>query len=317
MQKYLIKRFLSVIPVLLGVLVLVFLSLRLAPGDPVSLLIPPDLSGEAAEEAAQKLRAELGLDQPIAVQFTKYLGKVIQGDFGRSLRGNVPIKSELTNRIPATLQLGVSALLFGLAVGIPAGVISALRKNTIWDNGIMLLALIGVSFPNFWLGSMLILLFGLQWGILPPSGYGGPIYTIEGLKSVLLPAITLATGPAAVMARFTRSTMLEVMREDFVRTARAKGLAERVVVYKHALRNALVPIITVLGVQLGFLLGGSVIIENVFSWPGVGRYLVGGINGRDYPVVQSTVLVLSSAFVFAMFVTDVMYAMVDPRIRYD
>jgi peptide/nickel transport system permease protein len=317
LRTYLIKRALSMIPVLVGVLILVFLSLRLAPGDPVSLLVPPDLTGAAAEAAAAKLRAELGLDQPLAIQFARYVSKVLQGDFGRSLRGNVPIAKELFERIPATMQLGLAALLIGLAMGVPLGVLSAQKRGSVWDNLVMLIALVGVSFPNFWLGSLLILLFGLVLEWLPPSGYGGPFYTLAGIKSLILPAFTLAVGTAAVLARLTRSTMLEIMREDYIRTARAKGLSDRVVVYKHALRNAMVPIVTVLGVQMGYLLGGAVVIENVFSWPGVGRYLVGGINGRDYPVVQSTVLVLSTAFVLAMFVTDIFYALVDPRIRYD
>jgi peptide/nickel transport system permease protein len=316
-RTYLVKRFLSMVPVLLGVLILVFLSLHLAPGDPVSMLLPPDLSGDAAAEATERLKAQLGLDKPLHIQFVSFVGRAVQGDFGRSLRGNVSISSELRQRIPKTLELGLAALGVALLIGIPAGIISAVRQYSIWDNGVMFVAFIGVSFPNFWLGAILILLFGLQWGLLPPSGYGGPFYTWGGFKSLILPAVTLGTGTAAILARFARSTMLEVLREDFVRTARAKGLSERSVIYKHALRNAMVPIITVLGLQLGFLLGGSVIVENVFSWPGVGRYLVGGINGRDYPVVQATVLVLSSAFVLVMFITDVFYALVDPRIRYD
>lgn len=317
MRRYIAQRFFSMLLVEFGVIVLVFLSLHLAPGDPVNMLIPMDVSGSAAVERAEQIRAELGLDEPLPIQFVRFLRDIATFNLGTSILSGQPVGPELLQRIPATLQLGVAALLLAMLIGVPLGVAAALKRNSWIDNTVMLFALSGVSFPNFFLGTLLILVFGLWFPILPPSGYTtASILTWEGLQYLIMPAVTLAVGPAATIARLTRSTMLDVLHEDFIRTARAKGLSPGPVVYKHALRNALIPVITVLGIQVGFLLGGAVVVENVFSWPGVGRYMLAGLVGRDYPVVQATTLVLSSVFVFVVFLTDLSYSLIDPRIRY-
>lgn len=317
MRRYIAQRFFSMLLVEFGVIVLVFLSLHLAPGDPVNMLIPMDVSGSAAVERAEQIRAELGLDEPLPVQFVRFLRDIATFNLGTSILSGQPVGPELLQRIPATLQLGVAALLLAMLIGVPLGVAAALKRNSWIDNTVMLFALSGVSFPNFFLGTLLILVFGLWFPILPPSGYTtASILTWEGLQYLIMPAVTLAVGPAATIARLMRSTMLDVLHEDFIRTARAKGLSPGPVVYKHALRNALIPVITVLGIQVGFLLGGAVVVENVFSWPGVGRYMLAGLVGRDYPVVQATTLVLSSVFVFVVFLTDLSYSLIDPRIRY-
>ena len=316
-KRYVVRRLLSMVVVLAGLILLVFLSLHLAPGDPVDLLIPMDMAGDVGREVAERLRAEHGLDDPLVVQFGRYISQLSRLDLGRSITDRRPIAQELTRRMPATMQLGVMAMLIGLLTGIPAGVVSALRRSTYVDNLVMFFALSGVSFPGFFLGTVLILVFGLLWPILPPSGYArASLLTWEGFRYLIMPSVTLATGIAAVMARLTRSSMLDVLKEDYVRTARAKGLSESVVVYKHAFRNSLIPVVTVLGLQIGYMMGGAVIVETVFSWPGIGRYMVGALVGRDYPVVQGCVLVFASLFVFVVFLTDLSYAVIDPRVRY-
>ncbi len=317
MKRYIIRRVISMVFVLLGVIVLVFLSLHLAPGDPVDMLIPMDMAGDMGREAAEQIRAEYGLDQPLHVQFLDYIAQLARFDLGRSITDRTPISEELGRRMPATLQLGLMAMVIGLVVGIPAGVMSALRRSTWVDNLVMFFALSGVSFPGFFLATILILVFGLYWPILPPSGFSNaPFFTWESLRYMILPSLTLATVVAATMARLTRSSMLDVLKEDYVRTARAKGLKERVVVYKHAFRNSLIPVVTILGLQIGYMMGGAVVVETVFSWPGVGRYLVSAVIGRNYPVVQGCVLVLAAIFVTVVFITDLSYAVVDPRVRY-
>ncbi len=317
MQRFFVRRLLSMLLVEFGVILLVFLSLHLAPGDPVDVLIPMDVSGAAGTAQAARLRAELGLDHSLPVQFVRYLKQVATLELGTSITSGRPIGPELMERVPATLQLGVAALILALLVGIPAGVISAIKRSTWIDNLVMFFALSGVSFPNFFLGTVLILLFGLVWPILPPSGYAdSSILTWQGARYLVLPAITLATSSAATLARLTRSSMLDVLREDYVRTAYSKGLAHFTVIFKHAFRNSLIPVLTVLGVQMGHMLGGAVVVESVFSWPGVGRYMLAGLVGRDYPVVQATVLVLSTVFVGTVFLTDLSYTVVDPRVRY-
>lgn len=317
MRRYVARRLLSMLLVEFGVILLVFLSLHLAPGDPVDVLIPMDVSGAAGAEQAARLRAELGLDKPLPVQFGRYLVQVASLDLGTSITSGRAIGPELVERMPATIQLGVAALVLALLIGIPAGIVSAIRRSTWVDNLVMFFALSGVSFPNFFLGTVLILLLGLIWPVLPPSGYAdASIFTWQGAKYLILPAITLATSSAATLARLTRSSMLDVLKEDYVRTAYAKGLAHFTVVFKHAFRNSLIPVLTVLGIQMGHMLGGAVVVESVFSWPGVGRYMLAGLVGRDYPVVQATVLVLSTVFVGSVFLTDLSYTVVDPRVRY-
>ena len=317
MSVYLIKRLLMVFPTVFGAVTLVFLAIHLAPGDPIALYIPPDFPVNASPERIAELRARLGLDRPLHVQYASFIGGLFQGDLGTSLQHRNPVAEGLLDRLPNTLQLGVLSLAIAVVIGVTVGVVSAVRRGTWLDNVAMTLALFGVSIPNFWLGMLLMQLVGLHWPILPPSGFGGSIFTAEGLRYALLPAITIGISGAGGLARYTRSSMLDVLNEDYVRTARSKGLSERIVVYKHALRNALIPIITLLGLSFGSMLSGAVIVETVFGWPGLGRYLVTGISNRDFPVVQGVVLVIAVGFVLANLITDLVYGFVDPRIRYD
>jgi peptide/nickel transport system permease protein len=316
-RSFLIKRLLMVVPTVFGAVTLVFLAIHLAPGDPISLYIPPDFPVNATPERIAELRARVGLDRPLHVQYTSFIAGIFRGDLGTSLQHRNPVAEGLLDRLPNTLQLGVLSLAIAVVLGVTVGVVSAVRRGSWLDNVAMTLALFGVSIPNFWLGMLLMQLVGLHWPILPPSGFGGSIFTAEGLRYALLPAITIGISGAGGLARYTRSSMLDVLNEDYVRTARSKGLSERRVVYKHALRNALIPIITLLGLSFGSMLSGAVIVETVFGWPGLGRYLVTGISNRDFPVVQGVVLVIAVGFVLANLITDVVYAFVDPRIRYD
>jgi peptide/nickel transport system permease protein len=313
MRTYLLRRLLLVIPVLIGVTFLVFSIVRLIPGDPAQAI-----AGEfATPELIQKYREELGLDQPMLKQYVLYMNRAVQGDFGKSLRSGVAVGKELKSRLPNTLKLTMAAMAVAAVIGIPAGILSATRANSWFDSGSMALALLGISMPVFWLGLMLMLFFAIK---LPQYlGLGAPIFPPTGTgtwKHLVMPTLTLGANSMAILARMTRSTMLEVLRRDFVRTARAKGLAERMVVYKHALKNALIPIVTVIGLQFGTLLGGAVLTETVFTWPGIGRLIVDGILHRDYPLVQATALVISVGVVFVNLTVDLIYGLLDPRIRY-
>jgi peptide/nickel transport system permease protein len=316
MGTYIIRRLLMAIPTILGVVTLVFFVIHLAPGDPVSLMIPPDLPAGVREEREADIRARYGFDRPLYIQYVTYIKNVVKLDLGKSLRQQSLVVDDLKGRLPASLQLGALGLLISATLGISMGVISAVKRGTWFDNLSMLVALGGVSLPNFWFGLILMLGLGLYLGILPPSGYGGPVYTWEGFKYAIMPAFTLGTAGAGVLARFTRSTMLDVIHQDYVRTARAKGLRESTVIARHAFKNALIPIVTLLGLQFGSILSGTVIVETIFAWPGVGRYLISGINGRDFPVVQGTVLVIATGFVLVNLLTDIAYTYIDPRIRY-
>ncbi len=317
MHEFIIKRLLLAIPTLLAVMTIVFFSMHLAPGDPVDQMIPPDMEGAAREERVEQIRAQYGLDQPLHIQFAAYVGRILRLDFGQSLRHRRSIAGDLRSRIPNTLQLGILALIISVLIGVGFGIVSAIRRDTILDNLTTFGALFGVSMPNFFFGFVLMLLFGLYLGWLPPSGFGGSILGWEGFRYAIMPAVTLGTAASGVLARFTRSSMLDVINEDYIRTARSKGLAERVVIFRHALRNALIPVITLLGIQFGAMLSGSVITEMVFSWPGVGRYLIQGIQTRDFPVVQGTTLIIAIGFVTANFLTDLAYGFIDPRVRYE
>ncbi len=317
MSSYLIKRLLMVFPTVFGAVTLVFFAIHLAPGDPIALYIPPDFPVDASPERIAELRARVGLDRPLHVQYVSFIAGIFQGDLGTSLHHRNPVAEGLLERLPATLELGVLSLAIAVVLGVTVGIVSAIRRGTWLDNVAMTLALFGVSIPNFWLGMLLMQLVGLHWPILPPSGFGGSIFTAEGLRFALLPAITIGISGAGGLARYTRSSMLDVLNEDYVRTARSKGLSERIVVYKHALRNALIPIITLLGLSFGSMLSGAVIVETVFGWPGLGRYLVTGISNRDFPVVQGAVLIIAVGFVLANLLTDLVYGFVDPRIRYE
>jgi peptide/nickel transport system permease protein len=300
------RRLLLTVPTLFGVLVVSFLLLMVVPGDPVSEMV-----GERADSATiARLRAELRLDDPLLTQFAHYVGGVVRGDLGRSYITGRSITSDLAERFPKTLQLALAAMLLASACGITLGVLAAVKPGGAFDRLAMLLAYIGISFPVYWVGLLLILLFAvaLQW--LPPSGSGGIAYLI-------LPALTLGMRSIAFLARMTRGAMLEVLSGDFIRTARAKGLSEAVVVGRHAFRNALIPVITVLGLDVGNYLTGSLLTETIFSWPGVGRYVLTAISRRDLPAIQGSILFLSIVFVLVNLLTDLLYAKADPRIAYD
>jgi peptide/nickel transport system permease protein len=304
MSSYLLQRLSSACLVVLGVASIVFLLLHLVPGDPVEIML-----GESASAAdRQALRHELGLDRPLHEQYLGYIVSLARFDLGTSIHYRQPVTDLLLDRLPATGLLAGVTLLFTVVLALPLGIVAAIRRNTRWDTGAMGFSLLGVSIPNFWLGPLLILVFSLWLGWLPVSGQGG-------VSSVILPALTLGTGLAAVLSRMVRSSMLEVLHEDYLRTARAKGLSPRRVILRHALRNAMLPVITLMGLQLGALLAGAVITETVFSWPGIGLLTIEAIQSRDYPVVQACVLLISITYVIVNLLTDLAYAWVDPRIR--
>jgi ABC-type dipeptide/oligopeptide/nickel transport system permease component len=300
------RRLLLTVPTLLGVLVVAFLLLNVAPGDPVQEMV-----GERADSATiARLRAELHLDDPLPAQFGHYLWGVVRGDLGRSYVTRRPIARDLAERFPKTLQLALAAMTFAALTGITLGVLAAVRPGGAFDRGAMLLSYLGVSFPVYWVGLLLILLFAVQLRWLPPSGSGGLAYLV-------LPAATLGMRSVAFLARMTRGAMQDVLASDFIRTARAKGLSELAVVGKHAFRNALIPVITVLGLDVGNYLTGSLLTETIFAWPGVGRYVLTAIEKRDLPAIQGSILFMSVVFVVVNLLTDLVYAKADPRIAYD
>jgi peptide/nickel transport system permease protein len=303
MKIYLARRLAQSLLVILGVSFVVFLILYLT-GDPALLLLPPD----ATAEEIQKFREAMGFNDPFLVQYWRFLKGALRGNFGDSTRHGEPAMVLVLERLPATFELAGAGMLIALCVAIPAGIVSAVRRNTLIDYVSTVVALLGQSMPTFWLGIMLILIFSVQFHLLPSSGRGE-------LRHLVLPAITLGLFTTARMTRLTRSGMLEVLGQDYIRTARAKGVNEPPVVWKHALRNAAVPIVTIAGIELGALLGGSVITETIFAWPGVGRLSVQAIYNRDYPVVQAAVFVLATTFVVVNLLVDVMYTYLDPRIR--
>lgn len=305
MIKYVLRRILFLIPVLLGVTFIVFSLMYITPGDPAKLI----LGEQASPEAVQAMRQELGLDQPFLIQYLNYVKKAaLQLDIGRSYVTHRPVAQEIMSVFPATLQLAVAAMLVAILMGIPVGIISAIKQYSIFDTISMLIALLGVSMPVFWLGLLLIILFTVKLGWLPASGF-------SSVKHMIMPAVALGAMTAAIVTRMTRSSMLEVIRQDYIRTARAKGQQESVVVLKHALGNALIPIIAVVGLQFGHLLGGAVLTESIFSIPGVGRLMVDSIKMRDFPVVQGGVLFIAISFSLINLLVDLLYAYVDPRIR--
>jgi peptide/nickel transport system permease protein len=298
------RRILILIPTILGVVTLVFFLIHFIPGDPVELML-----GETASRAdLAQMRRDLGLDRPMAEQYGNFLTGLARGDLGRSLFYRRPVHQVILEKLPATLELALAAMALTLLIAIPLGVIAAVKKGSLTDRSAMLASLVGISMPNFWLGPLLIILFSLKLGWLPVSGREGP-------ASVILPAITLGTALAALLSRMTRSAMLDVLGEDYLRTARAKGLPEGTVIVRHALRNALLPVLTIVGLQLGALLSGAVITEIVFAWPGIGSLLIQSIHTRDYPLVQGCVLVIALGYVAANFLTDLLYAVVDPRVK--
>ena len=304
MLRYLLKRLWHTVFVVIGISVISFFFIHLS-GDPVMLMLPAD----ASHQEIETLREQLGFNDPIYEQYFRFAFKAIRGDFGNSLYYKIPAMQLILERLPASLELATAAMLIALIVAVPIGIVSAVRRGSLLDMGSMLGALFGLSMPHFWLGIMLILLFSVQLGWLPTSGRGT-------LAHLVMPSLALGLSLTAMFARLTRSVMLEVLNLDYIRTARSKGLKERVVISKHALKNALIPIVTVAGMQFGFLLGGTVIIETVFAWPGVGRLVVQAIFNRDYPLVQSTVLVLAFIFVAVNFLVDMLYMYLDPQISY-
>ena len=306
-------RFLTVIPVMLGISVITFFLVRLIPGDVVSSTLGQEY-GDPELEA--RLRTYFGLDLPLHEQFWAWFSALLQGDLGTSMRTGLPVTEEILSRFPATLELTVASLLVSLVIAIPLGVLSATRRNGLLDTGARLASLVGLSLPNFWLGILLVALFSVHLGWLPSAGASEFSLSWDHLRHLVLPAAALGTSLAAVTMRMTRSSLLEVLGEDYVRTARAKGLAERTVVVRHALRNSLVPVVTVVGIQTGALLGGTVVVEQVFSWPGLGSLVIRGISQRDYPVVQGTILFLALFYVVTNLVVDIVYLYLNPRLRH-
>ena len=304
MKSYILRRLWQAVLVLFGVSVVVFAILHLT-GDPAALLLPPD----ATAEDIARFRTAMGFDDPWIVQYGRFLTGAIQGNFGESLRHGEPAMPLVLERLPATLQLAGAGLLLALCLAVPAGIVSAVKRNTVIDYFSTVVALLGQAMPTFWLGIMLILVFSVHFNWLPSSGRGD-------LQHLVLPAVTLGLFTTARITRLTRSGMLEVLGQDYIRTARAKGVSEQPVVWKHALKNASIPIVTIVGIELGTLLGGSVITETIFAWPGVGRLSVQAIFNRDYPVVQAAVFILASTFVVVNFLVDLAYTWLDPRIRF-
>lgn len=316
MGKYILRRFALLVPTLIGMSMIIFLMVRLMPGDIVDALI--GLDPTVTPEAKAELRHSFGLDDPLPVQYAKWIGGIFQGDFGKSYRTRQAITAQLLEALPVTLELAIYALFMSVLVAIPLGVLSAIRRNSWVDLGARLGGLLGLAFPNFWLATMFLLITSLVFHWVPPVFYISPLQDLSGnLIQFFLPALALSVALMAIEMRMARTSMLEVLRQDYIRTARAKGVRDRVVYFKHALKNAFIPVITVIGIQLGALLGGSVIIEQIFGLPGVGWYLLQGIQGRDYPVVQVTALFLAAVFVVMNLIVDITYGFLDPRIKYD
>jgi len=334
MKWYVIKRLLQIIPVVLGVTLIAFALIHLAPGDPVRTM----LGQHATQQEIDDINAKYGLDQPLYVQYFKWLGGVLQGDLGRSILSHEQVTTEIASRFPNTIELAIAAMIFAIIIGVVAGIISATKQYSIADYSVMGVALFGISMPVFWLGIMLMMIFGVFLGWLPIGGridlllpfnritgfmIIDSIITANGaalisvLRHLILPAIALGTIPMAIIARTTRSSMLEILRQDFIRTERAKGLSEGKVIYKHAIRNAMVPVVTVIGLNFGLLLSGAILTETVFSWPGVGRLVVDAVYARDYPLVIGCILVFALVFVIVNLITDLLYTYIDPRIHYD
>ncbi len=334
MLRFVLTRVSLIVPTFIGITLLVFVLVRLIPGDPIETM-----AGERGIDAAlhEKLRHEYGFDRPVIVQYGLYLQRLLQGDLGRSIVTHKPVIEEFASLFPATIELSVCAILFALCLGLPAGVLAAVRRNSIFDHGVMGVSLIGYSMPIFWWGLLLILLFSVQLGWTPVSGRIAVLYFVEpktgfllidsllsgdrgafesALSHLILPAIVLGTVPLAVIARMTRSAMLEVLGEDYIRTARAKGLSSFRVIAIHALRNALIPIVTVIGLQVGVLFTGAILTETIFSWPGVGKWLIEAINRRDYPVLQGGTLLIGAIVMSVNLLVDLTYGLINPRIRH-
>ncbi len=313
MLAFVARRLVQSIPVVFLSSVMVFLLLHLVPGDPAVALAGSD----ASPDTVLAIRAELGLDRPLPIQYGIWIGRVLQGDLGRSYASKLPVGEQIAQRIPATLELTAAGLVLALLVSIPTGVLAAVRERGPADWLVSTFNAFAIAVPNFWFGILMIILFGLVLGWLPPSGRGDfGQEPGQAWKFLILPAVTLALNQSAILSRFVKSSMLEVMHEDYIRTARAKGLGEWLVIRRHVLRNALVPVATVLGIQFGRLLGGAIVVESVFAWPGLGRLILQGIGNRDYAIVQGALLLLVVTFVVVNLMTDLLYGLLDPRIRF-
>jgi peptide/nickel transport system permease protein len=304
MYKYVLRRIMMMIPVIVGVTFFVFFVMKLAPGDPARMVAGAD----ANEDDIRLIRAELGLDKPVPVQYAKYMVNLVQGNMGVSFSTRKSVSAEIAARFPATGVLALFGMIVGIVIAIPIGILSATKQYSVADNVSMVIALVGVSMPNFWLGLLLIIIFALNLGILPSGGN-------DGLRSLILPSLTLGVGQAANLTRTTRSSMLEVIRQDYIRTVRAKGVNEKKVIRRHALPNALIPVITVIGLQFGTLLGGAVITETVFAWPGIGRLMIDSIKKKDEPMVLGCLIVFALCFSVVNLLVDLLYAYIDPRIK--
>lgn len=327
MSRYIIRRFLQLIPLLVGISILVFLLVHLSPGDPVRMLLGED----ATDEDVARLNAIYGFDQPLHIQYFRWLSNALRGDLGVSIRQGIPVTTLIFERLGATLELAVVSVIIAVLLGIPLGIIAAVKRGSIWDYLSMVIALVGVSTPGFWLGLILLSHVALKVDWLPMFGRDGSIFKglwilitqfradelITGLRYIILPAFSIGTGMMAIITRLTRSSLLEVLGRDYIRTARAKGLSNRIVILKHALRNALLPVITIIGIQFGAMLGGAVVTETVFAWPGVGRLIINAISQRDFPIIQGGVLMMAIIFTLVNLAVDLSYALVNPRIRYD
>jgi peptide/nickel transport system permease protein len=306
MTRFLVRRLLLTLPVLLGVATLVFSLIHLIPGDPAQAML-----GEAAPQAdVEELRRRLGLDQPLLVQYGAFLTGLAQGDLGTSMRTGQPVTSQILERMPATFELAAAAMLVAICVSIPLGIVAAVRRRTVVDHAAMTLALTGVSVPNFWLGPLLAIVFAVELGWLPVSGRGT-------MAHLILPAVSLGAALAAILARMTRASMLEELREQYVQAARARGVSRSRAVLRHAFRNSLIPVVTLIGLQFGAVLTGAVITETIFAWPGIGRLLIQSIGFRDYPLVQGCILLIALTYVGVNLLTDLVYGVLDPRIRYE
>ena len=317
MVQYLIRRLLYIIPILLGASIIIFALIRIAPGDIAVLIMEGGGSGTASQEQVEKLRTELGLNKPIHQQYIDWIGHIIRLDMGRSLWTNRPIIEEIKNKYPITMQMAVIAVLLSLIIAIPVGVLSAIYQDTWIDYVFRIFTVTGLAVPNFWMGILIILALVAWFQYTPPLGFA-PFWVDpwKNFQQMVWPSVALGYRLSAIVSRMTRSQMLEVLRQDYIRTARSKGLKERVIVYRHALKNALLPVVTITGVQLGALLGGTVVTETVFNIPGMGRQLIEAINFRDYPMVEAIVLISALTFAVLNLLVDIMYVWLDPRVKY-
>ncbi len=307
------RRLIQLVFLLLGISFLVFMSMHLAPGDPASVIGGPNATASDLEA----IRDSMGLDRPVLVQYFDYLGGILQGDFGYSYQTNQAVTEAILTRFPTTVKLAVASMVVAVVIGIVAGIIAARKQNSWADVTSTTFSLVGVSIPNFWLGTILILIFSVNLQILPVGGLNSPFYTLDGMKELILPAITLGTASAALIARMTRSSMLEVIRSDYIRTAKAKGVRKRPLIWVHTLKNAMIPVLTIIGINFGSLLGGTIVTEQVFAINGIGRLMIDAIAARDFPIVQGTVLLVAGIFVVVNLIVDIVYTLIDPRISYD